>query len=121
VPGVVVARTVEGLWRAVRIEGLWSPRGLEVCVVVPLLVQAAFVAVRPQVRDPWWRVAAGYVLLMMIIDRVLWTPSTGAITRVMLPLTVGFNALLMREQRPGRFWAWFVGGNLHLIPALGVL
>jgi len=121
VPGVVVARTVEGLWRAVRIEGLWSPRGLEVCVVVPLLVQAAFVAVRPQVRDPWWRVAAGYVLLMMIIDRVLWTPSTGAITRVMLPLTVGFNALLLREQRPGRFWPWFVGGNLHLIPALWVL
>jgi hypothetical protein len=118
VPGVVVARTVAGLWRAVRAEGLWSARGLEACVIVPLLVQAAFVATRPQVRDPWWRVAAGYVVLMLIIDRVLWAPSTGAITRVMLPLTVGFNALLMREPRPGRFWPWFVGGNLHVIPGL---
>jgi len=120
VPGVVVARTVSGLWRAVRAEGLWSARGLEVCVIVPLLIQAAFVATRPQVRDPWWRVAAGYVLLMLIIDRVLWAPSTGAITRVMLPLTVGFNALLMREPRPSRFWPWFVGGNLHVIPGLWV-
>ena len=119
-PGVVVAQTAYGIARAAWAEGL-SARGLEVCIVLPLLIQAIFLAVRPAIRDPWWRVAAGYVLLMLIIDRVVWSPSTGAITRVLLPMTVGFNVLVVRQGRPRRFWPWFAFGNLHVIPALWVL
>jgi hypothetical protein len=119
-PGVVVVRTAYAVWQAARAEGL-SARGLEICIVLPLLVQAVYVAVRPAVRDPWWRVAAGYVLLMLIIDRVVWAPSTGAITRVLLPMTVGFNVLLARERRTAVFWPWFAAGNLHVIPGLWVL
>ena len=63
----------------------------------------------------------GYVLLMLILDRVLLTPSTGAITRVMLPMTVAFNVLLAGESRPNRFVAWLFAGNIHLIPAVWVL
>jgi hypothetical protein len=58
---------------------------------------------------------------MLILDRVLLTPSTGAITRVLLPMTVAFNVLLAGESRPIRFGAWFFAGNLHLIPAVWVL
>ena len=35
---------------------------------------------------------------MLLIGRVLWDPTTGAITRVMLPMTVAFNVLLPRES-----------------------
>jgi hypothetical protein len=66
-------------------------------------------------------VAAGYVVLMLILDAVLWAPITGAITRVMLPLTVAFNVLLAREPRASRFWPWFALGNLHVIPAMWVM
>jgi hypothetical protein len=105
----------------IRTIGLFSGAGLQLCIVLPLVVQAGYIATRPQIRDPWWRVAVGYVVLMLVIDAVLWSPATGAITRVMLPLTVGFNVLLARESRPWRFWPWFTLGNLHLIPALWVM
>lgn len=121
IPGTGLAQTAAGVWNAIRAAGLFSPAGLELCIVLPLVIQACFLASRPRFRDPWWRLALGYLLLMFLLDRVLWTPSTGAITRVMLPMTVGFNVLLFRERRPGRFWPWFAGGNLHLIPALWVM
>jgi len=59
--------------------------------------------------------------MLLFLDPVLAHPQTGAITRVMLPLTVGFNVLLTKELRPMRFWSWFLAGNLHLVPALHVL
>ena len=65
--------------------------------------------------------AAGYVLLLLVLDSVLVNPATGAITRVMLPLSVGFNALLAREGRGARFWPWLALGNLHLVPAAWIL
>jgi len=58
---------------------------------------------------------------MLLIDRVLWEPATGAITRVMLPMTVGFNVMLAREERAVPFWWWFLTGNLHLIPSFWVM
>ena len=67
------------------------------------------------------RVAAAYAVMMVFLHPTLVDPVTGAITRVMLPLTVGFNVLLTRGQRPSRFWPWFIAGNLHLIPALRVM
>ena len=59
--------------------------------------------------------------MLLFLDPVLVAPSTGAITRVMLPLTLGFNILLGREGRARRFWPWFVAGNLHLIPVYQVM
>ena len=120
-PGAALIFTIESIARSVRTSGLFSPAGLEVCVVAPLVVQAVFLAVRPRPGDRWWRVGAGYVLLLLVLDRVLLSPSTGAVTRVMLPLTVAFNVLLAGESRPSRFWAWFFAGNLHVIPAVWVL
>jgi hypothetical protein len=60
-------------------------------------------------------------MLMLLLDPVLANPHTGAITRVLLPLTVGFNILLAGEPRPSRFWPWFVIGNLHLLAGVGVM
>ena len=115
-----MAFTFARLWSSLRVQGVVSAAGLGLCVILPLVVQAAFLAARPRVREPWWRVAVGYAALMLVLDRVLWDPATGAITRVMLPLTAGFNVLLLQE-RPRSFWPWFAAGNLHLIPGLWVL
>ncbi|HTM24926.1 MAG TPA: hypothetical protein VL225_07015 [Vicinamibacterales bacterium] len=89
--------------------------------MLPLLVQGAYLVSRPRVQAPWWRVAIGYAVLMLVLDRVLWDPATAAMTRVMLPMTVGFNVLLLRETGPKSFWAWFLGWNLHLVPGVWVL
>jgi hypothetical protein len=120
-PGEALIATAGRVWTALRTTGMFSPAGLQLCIVLPLVVQAAYIVARPQPRELWWRVAAGYVVLMLVLNVVLWAPSTGAITRVMLPLTVAFNVLLARETRALWFWPWFVAGNLHLIAARWVL
>jgi hypothetical protein len=120
-PGAALIDSIGAILRSVRGAGLFSSAGLDLCIVAPLVVQAVFLAVRPRTAAAWWRVGAGYVLLMLILDPVLLTPSTGAITRVLLPMTVAFNVLLAGESRPIRFVAWFFAGNLHLIPAVWVL
>jgi len=76
---------------------------------------------RREWRCPWWRVAFGYVLLALVMDRVLWDPHTGALMRVLLPLTVGFNLQLLREPRASRLWPWLIAGNLHLAGVLRVM
>jgi hypothetical protein len=120
-PGAAIVHTFGEIWTQIRTKGLLSSTTLQACIVVPLLVQAAFLVWRPRIEEPWWRVAIGYVALMLVLDRVLWNPAVGAITRVLLPMTVGFNILLLREARARGFWLWFVAGNLHLVPALRLL
>lgn len=119
--GVAYAGTVVRAWKRVQLSGLLSGDGLNVCILVSVTAQALYLVIRRRFRSPWWRVAIGYVALMLVLDRVLWDPATGAITRVMLPMTVGFNVILAEERRSLVFWAWFAAGNIHLIPALWVL
>jgi hypothetical protein len=106
--------------RALRLSGVWSSSGLTICLLLSVTVQAIYVVVKRDLRSPWWRVGLGYAALMIVVDRVVFDPGNGALTRVMLPLTVAFNVLLARERRAA-FWSWFVAGNLHVIPALWVM
>ncbi|HEY7056420.1 MAG TPA: hypothetical protein VH458_07850 [Vicinamibacterales bacterium] len=121
IPGTAVMSTVARLVKATRAAGVLSVPGLQLGIVVSVVVQAVYVVVRPRPDVPCWRVAAGYIVLMLLINRVLWDPVTGAITRVMLPLTVSFNILLQRETSAARFWAWFVAGNLHVLASFQVM
>lgn len=115
-PGVQFASVLSGTLAHARAGRL------DLCILGSLLVESVFLATQVRrLTDPWWRVGAAYVVLLLVLDRVLVTPSTGAITRVMLPLTVAFNVLLLREPRGSRFWPLWVVGNLHVIPGLGVL
>jgi hypothetical protein len=59
--------------------------------------------------------------MLLFLDPVLVAPSTAAITRVMLPLAVGFNILIAREPRAAHFWPWFTLGNLHLVTVFQVM
>ena len=107
--------------KAVAAGGLVSGAGLNLLSIVAVTAQAGFVVTRREWKQPWWRVAAGYVLLALVLNRVLWDPHTGALTRVLLPLTVGFNVQLGGEDRTSRFWPWFVAGNLHLAGVFRVM
>lgn len=120
-PGTAYVETWrEVLFRDVPIHGLLSVQGFWLWLLLSLAVQAAYLVVRREYTKPWWRVAAAYAVLMLLLDRTLADPNTGAITRVLLPLTVGFNVLLARESRARHFWAWFAAGNAHLLAAYGV-
>jgi hypothetical protein len=120
-PGVALIASWSQTLSAVRIRGVFSGDGLALALLSSLVVQAVYVLVRREYAAAWWRVAVPYVVLMLLLDRVLADPHTGAITRVMLPLTVGFNVLLFSEFRSSRFWPWFVTGNLHLLSTLTVM
>ena len=111
----------QGVLRATAASGVTTAVALPLCLLTSLAVQAAYVVVRPEPSQPWWKVALSYAGLMLVLDRVVADPHSGGITRVLLPLTVGFNVLLSREARPRRFWPWFLGGNLHLAAAWRVL
>jgi hypothetical protein len=103
------------VWR----DGFSSPGTRSLAVVLSLTVQLVFVLWSREWRTPWWRLAAVYAGLMLVVHPVVWDGFPGAITRVVLPLTVGFNILLARG--PTAFWAWYVLGNLHLLPARQLL
>lgn len=121
-PGTALAAT----WKNVIVQqipahGWFSIQGLWLWLLFALAVQACYVLVRREYQMPWWRVALAYGLLMLLLDRDLANPNTGALTRVLLPLTVGFNVLLMSESSSKRFWPWFAAGNTHLVLARTVM
>ena len=120
-PGTALAARWMQALGGLRTGGIFSAAWLPFALLSSLVMQAVYVLARREYASPWWRVAVAYVALMLVLDRVLADPHTGAITRVLLPLTVGFNILLAAEARPVRFWSWFTAGNLHLLSAYGVL
>jgi hypothetical protein len=113
-------------WRNVLLEdvkasGLFSIQGVWLCLLISLAVQALYLIIRRNYSAPWWRIGIAYAALMVLLDRSLADPLTGAITRVLLPMTVGFNIQLAAETRWTRFWPWFAIGNLHLLGANAVM
>ncbi len=88
--------------------------------LVALTVQGVYLAWTRNWSSPWWRLAAAYAALMFIVDTPVWQGYPGAITRVVLPLKFGFNVLLAQD-RPRGFWAWFALGNLDLAMSFDAL
>lgn len=120
-PGSAYIEVMRRLIAATRHEGMLSLTTLQLCLLLALSAQALYLVIRRDVQAPWWRIAAGYVLMALLVDRYIWDPVNGGITRVLLPLTVGFNVILSRETRPAHFWTWLVLGNLHVLSAPWIL
>ena len=104
---------------AVAQQGPWTYQGMTLLVVIALTTQVVYLGWTRDWKDPWWRLAAAYAALMLVVDYVVWDGTPGAITRVVLPLTFGFNTLL--RARAGGFWPWYVAGNLHLAAGFAML
>ena len=104
--------TVEQLRRG----GFVSPAGYTLFVLLSVTVHVVFLAWTRAWREPWWRIAAAFALLILSAHWVVWEGQPGAVTRIGLPLKLGFNVLLARYPPPF-FWAWFLVGNLDLVAA----
>ncbi len=80
---------------------------------VAQVVYTAWAAASRRALTPWLSVAMAFALLGLCVDRVVWEGTPGAITRVVLPLTIGFNVLARDAQ-----WPVIAVGNLGVIPGL---
>jgi hypothetical protein len=101
-------------------EGIASPHLWALAATLGLTAQAAFVVSRRTYTDVWWRVAVPFAILMLFLAWDVWGGVPGAASRVLLPLTTGFNLLLRRSS--GRtMWVWYVLGNIGLFYAPSVL
>lgn len=89
-------------------------RLFEVLAPLSLAAQATYFGVRPRPSDRYWRMGAGFAVLFFFIGPPLFEEQIGY-CRAVLPMTVAFNALLaQRAERPRRFAAWLIAGNVGL-------
>jgi hypothetical protein len=101
---------------------LWYDPGT-LAAVLPFLVFIAFtveavsLVVRPRPSVAWWRLATAYAGIMVMLDPTLW--NIGSLTRIVLPMTYGFNVMLARHTGRG-FWVWYALGNLQLVGSLAL-
>ena len=100
---------------AVRSSGNLALAWTTLLALVGLTVQAAYLAIRPDRRDPWWRLGAAYVVLMLFLGIAVWEDNPGAAARVLLPMTLAFNILASRR---GAAVAWLLLGNLTVLSGL---
>jgi hypothetical protein len=80
-----------------------------------LTFQAAFILAHPRTADPWWRVGAAYVLMMLCLGTAVWEGFPGAVMRVLLPLNLACNVLARRTRAP---LAWLLACNLTVFSGL---
>lgn len=112
------------LWRWPELLGGHATTGnpllVAECVLehVALTVQAAYLLWRREVRCPWWRLGAAYLLLLVVMGHAVWGGFPNAATRVLLPLTLAFNVRAVRDRAR---WAWLVLGNLSILAGLHAL
>jgi len=84
-----------------------------------LLAELAYLVSRPRLDSFYWRVAISFgIASCFLSDEPLG--SAVSFTRDLLPMTIGFNTLLMRES-PAKFSFWFVAGNIGLFSGLVAL
>jgi hypothetical protein len=82
---------------------------------IGLVVQAVYIAVRPQPGDPWWRAGAAHAFMMTLLGEPVWEDFPGAAARVLLPLTIAFNVLAVRRKAA---FTWLIAGNLGVVAGL---
>jgi hypothetical protein len=83
-----------------------------VIAALSLVVQLIYLGWRPQYTSFYWCIGVSFAVASCLMSDDPFT-SDVSFTRDLLPVTVGFNALLIREP-PRRFCYWFLGGNIGL-------
>jgi len=117
---------VRTTWDAVLTHGLTVQTTANILMLTAFVSQAAALiwCTRRWWRDrttspAWLLVAWPFLLLGLTAHQVVWSGTPGAITRVVLPLTVGVNVLLARQ--PHAPWALLIATNLGVICGLMAL
>lgn len=103
-------------------RGTGGPQFFTLMATIGLTVQGCFVFSRAwrHRHAVWLRVAVPYAVLMLLVNDTVWGGFPGAATRVLLPMTVGFN-ILLDQDAPRRFWLWYLLGNAGLVYAPSLL
>jgi hypothetical protein len=83
-----------------------------VIAALSLVVQLIYLGWRPQYTSFYWCIAVSFALASCLMGDDPFT-SDVSFTRDLLPVTVGFNALLIKES-PRKFCYWFLAGNIGL-------
>jgi hypothetical protein len=76
---------------------------------IALTAQAAYLLRRPRWSDGWWRAGLAGVVMMAMLGTAVWEGHPGAVTRVLLPMSVAFAVLVVRERAN---WGWVATGSL---------
>jgi hypothetical protein len=87
-----------------------------VLAILSLLVQLAYLGARLRIDSFYWRVALSFAIASCFLSDDPFT-SDVSFTRDLLPTTIGFNVLLMRESAVS-FPCWFLAGNIGLSSGL---
>jgi hypothetical protein len=85
------------------------------CLVALVTQSGCVIAalVRSRGKAPWALVAAPFVLLAITLHPLVWRGQPGAFTRVLLPIAIGANVLLARQERAA--WWLIVLANLGVV------
>ena len=113
---------VHKLWKAphdfagVFLQGPVHPQAydlFEILAPLSLVIQAAYLLVKPRFDDQAWRLGIGFALLLCVLGRNPWV-AQNAYCRILLPLTFSFNLLLHKHEQRTRLAAWYVAGNVGM-------
>lgn len=114
---------LRSVWSGFVTGGFTFKVAADVTVLVALAAQAAALIwcsaqwwTQRTGSPAWLLVAWPFLLLMLTAHRVVWEGTPGAITRVVLPLTVGVNVLLARS--PQAPWWLIVTTNLGIVAGI---
>jgi hypothetical protein len=105
------------VWGAVAANGIAALLRPSVLTLLSLIVQAGYVLVRLEWKNPWWRLGIAYVSLLPFLGPPLWEGELPTAMRVMMPLALAFNVLLRDCRDPRRFWSLLTAGNLTVLYA----
>lgn len=98
---VRLTRVEENRWL---VTGAWLD-----CIA--LSVQMIYLLIRPEWRNPWWRMGLLFAGLGLCLGPAVWEGLPGAAARVLLPLTLAFNVLAYRRRAA---LLWLLCGNLSV-------
>jgi hypothetical protein len=103
--------------RQTRAGGLNTFTVFNLCSMTAFLTQTAYVVwvaiTRRDEPSAWLPIALSFAALALVSHYVVWQGSPGAITRITLPLAIGFNVLARRAP-----WSIVAVGNLGVIPGV---
>ena len=108
---------VSSIVRDLKAGGVTAAAVFNISAVVAFVTQAIVVVwlalTTWRERSPWLLLAASFGVLALFSHPVVWAGTPGAVTRVALPMALGFNVLGRRIP-----WSLLVCGNLGVIPGV---
>jgi len=110
-PGMAYLEKWRVAVQAIELEGWETYARFSLFGLVGLTTQALVLMWHRSWHSAWWRLGIVYMVLMLVLGPAVWEGHPGAISRVVIPMTVAFNVLLPRNR-------WFL--PLWILGNLGV-